>query len=293
MIIKKNQMKNTIVFLGAGASAADGAPIQGAIFKKIAQSFQDNDYIRIGGHNPFSQEAIAPFFRNMFGIDVYKDDLNKVIFPTAEEAIGILDLAYSDRKGFGSFSYKLGNRPENYPSIDQMRMILLESISTAINQNITQTNSIHEKLTKNLKAKSLLDNVVFITTNYDRLIDTALINTLGAGVINYCTVHEGGDSQIKDIPGKVSLLKLHGSLDWKLCPSCHTISITDDRQCVRCKDFTQIFIVPPTFYKDMGYLALRSVWYMFEQYLRHKIKIKPPILNQDNMGYQQPIFQAH
>ncbi len=261
-------MKNTIILLGAGASAADGAPIQGAIFKEIAKWWKDNYENIFHEHNPYSQEAILPFFRDMFGIDFLRDDLDKAIFPTAEEALGILDLAFSERRGFGSFSYRIGNRPTNYPTVDQMRMILLESISSAINNNITANSTIHQKLTDNLKAKSLLDDVVFVTTNYDLLIDAALSKSIGKDKINYCAVHEDSEALIYDVPNRVSLLKLHGSLDWKECPSCHTISKSSNNQCSRCGDFTQIFMVPPTFYKDMGHLALRSVWYMFEQYLK-------------------------
>ena len=106
---------------------------------------------------------------------------------------------------------------------------------------------------------------MFVTTNYDLFIDNALSNSLGEQSIDYCAPFDG-EPRAKNT-GKVILLKLHGSLNWRECPSCHTVTRQEHYQCPRCDDFPHPFIVPPTFYKNMGHLTLRSVWHAFEQQL--------------------------
>jgi hypothetical protein len=72
---------------------------------------------------------------------------------------------------------------------------------------------------------------------------------------------------------KMSLLKLHGSANWKICSNagCHQIEIkpltqdpekwaSEDGQCQKCGWQTQPFIVPPTWSKGEFREPLQSVW---------------------------------
>jgi NAD-dependent SIR2 family protein deacetylase len=257
--------RRILILLGAGASAADGAPLQGALFKKFAEQWRNDDGIR-WDHNAFSlRNAIPSFFRKMFGIDFYRDNLDEVPFPTVEDVLGVLDFAFAERRGFGAFSYRLGNRPTNSPTIDQMRLIILELISSVISSEAQQSQSVHERLVKNLVSAKLLSDVIFVTTNYDLLIDNALSNCLGEELIDYYGAFE--DESLTKNAGNVILLKLHGSLNWWICPSCHTVFRQSRHQCSRCDDFLHPFIVPPTFFKEMGHLTLKSIWHFFEQKL--------------------------
>jgi hypothetical protein len=76
------------IFLGAGASAAEGAPVQNKLFKsyfklKIKDSEKERRRIK---------EELEQFFLAIFNIDFKYGKIGKSAFPTFEEAIGILDL---------------------------------------------------------------------------------------------------------------------------------------------------------------------------------------------------------
>lgn len=101
-----------MIFTGAGASAADGAPIQAALFKAFACELRANDNRKLYHSAWSSDEALPPYFREFFGIDIFRDDLDEVDFPTFEEALGVLELARGRDDSFGNRSYQLGHRPQ-------------------------------------------------------------------------------------------------------------------------------------------------------------------------------------
>src|SRR5688572_25186507 len=92
--------KKYAIFLGAGASAAEGAPIQSNLFRDYFQLLK-----RRGGHYSSEHEReLATFFQLMFDIDVDDDASLKVAkFPTYEEALGVLDLADLKNESFKDF----------------------------------------------------------------------------------------------------------------------------------------------------------------------------------------------
>ena len=67
-----------VIFLGAGASAADGAPIQSKLFK---------DYFSNGPHQDAINDDLSQFFKDFFGIDTTLN-IDGVEFPTFEEILG-------------------------------------------------------------------------------------------------------------------------------------------------------------------------------------------------------------
>jgi hypothetical protein len=104
-----------LIFLGAGASAADGAPIQGAVFREYARGLQhcDNDDIRLPGTAWSPETAFPSFMRDFFGIDTLRDDIDAVDFPTFEEALGVLELARARGESFGGFDHRFGQSATN------------------------------------------------------------------------------------------------------------------------------------------------------------------------------------
>src|SRR5215216_4899143 len=84
------QYQKTAIFFGAGASAADGAPVQDALFKSYFNSASrlSDDMDRI----------LADFFSIMFSINVNSGVLAETLFPTFEEILGIIDLAERKRE---------------------------------------------------------------------------------------------------------------------------------------------------------------------------------------------------
>ena len=82
----------TVIFLGAGGSKANGAPLQGEVFKEY---FRSNVFKN--SHENMGRE-IATFFAKMFGIDVHNDPVHSIVFPTFEEVLGLTDLAILRKK---------------------------------------------------------------------------------------------------------------------------------------------------------------------------------------------------
>jgi hypothetical protein len=89
------------IFLGAGASCAEGAPTQAGLLREFfKESFANYGPANGYGerHPPLKnikalKNRLARFFKVLFGFDPMNDNLDAVEFPTFEEALGIIDLA--------------------------------------------------------------------------------------------------------------------------------------------------------------------------------------------------------
>ena len=87
----------TIIFLGAGASAAEGAPIQSTLFREYFKYYRSMPAHAV--HHAWDGELVT-FFHAFFGIDVDHDNLDKAEFPTFEEILGMLELADAQHDSF-------------------------------------------------------------------------------------------------------------------------------------------------------------------------------------------------
>src|SRR5882757_403801 len=98
-------MPDTAIFLGAGASKAEGAPLQGELF---ADYFSSSSFRKSRGK---MDRELAAFFSEMFHIDVRRRDIRAVNFPTFEEVLGLTDLAIMRKEAFRHFDME--NRDRN------------------------------------------------------------------------------------------------------------------------------------------------------------------------------------
>lgn len=137
----------------------------------------------------------------------------------------------------------------------------------------------HRGLVTKLREADQLRNVLFISTNYDILIDNALDDQHHHDI----DVDYGVDFRNFDRPGdwsrprrdrSVFLFKPHGSLNWLFCPTCNELEITPkekgvvtrliseyaDQRCTVCRTVFSPLIVPPTFYKDLNNVFLSEIW---------------------------------
>jgi hypothetical protein len=76
-------MVDTAIFLGAGASKAEGAPLQGELFRDY---FSSPAFKNSGDE---MDRELATFFAFMFQIDVDHGDIPNIKFPTFEEVLGL------------------------------------------------------------------------------------------------------------------------------------------------------------------------------------------------------------
>ena len=271
-------MRKTAIFLGGGASAAEGAPVQSMIFKKY--------FTALRAENNYSDctlvRELRAYFKQMFYIDVLQDDLDKIHFPTFEEAIGLLDLAVRKRQSFKNFD--LENLAQNSNRIGYIRQYLVLLMAEVLEDKTSVVRGYHRELVEHLNEFGCLTDTTFISTNYDVLIDQALSFrdgiTIDYGIEFTKGRKEAGLLSTPQSMSPVTLYKVHGSLNWSYCPTCNSVKLIDEQQgilnlltdpfqarCSQCQSVRTPVIVPPTFFKDMSNSFLTIVWHKTEMSL--------------------------
>lgn len=287
----------TAIFLGAGASKAEGIPVQDELLKLYFRNKSREEFFR-GSNLPFSMEdTLASFFKIMFDIDVFSEDTQNQDFPSFEEIIGILELAEMRRETLNlDRLFPCMNKKNNYVGLQStmlpkflfsnlenhlVRLYIIILISKVLAENTNSSRGYHLKLIQNLKRAELLRDVVIITTNYDTLIDNAIINSCGKNHIDYgvefCDTRPHSHPQCPEI----KLFKIHGSLNWLFCPSCSNLKLTpistngiklvtgvSEVICSKCNSFMLPVIVPPSYFKDMSNAFLSTIWNKTENILK-------------------------
>jgi hypothetical protein len=285
----------TAIFLGAGASKAEGAPLQGEMFR---------EYFSEPGYKTSKDKMdleLAAFFLQMFGIDVCLDT-TKINFPTFEEVLGLTDLAILRKEAFRNFDIE--NRAINSGRLRFIAQYLVFLVAKVLDTKLKGRATAHRKLVAALKKAGVLRDVAFVSTNYDILIDNALTEIydevdLDYGV-DFRNFERDYDWKRPRQSKRVMLFKPHGSLNWLFCPTCNELEITPKEKgvvtrlisefthnsCQECGSIYSPLIVPPTFYKDMNNVFLSSIWNRTDNMLR---KVKHVVF----CGYSFPDADIH
>lgn len=172
-------MKN-IIFLGAGASKADGAPLQNELFKEYfalrMKKRQEGNILYddfIDDFTPMDirvEIKVKEFFKDFFGINNFENHYN---YPTFEEALGMLDLAINRKEHFLQLfeTYNLSSlKQDNYQS---SRLALILAMTETIDFLLGNSKgTMHSILLSNLQKRN---DFAFISTNYDILIDNSIL----------------------------------------------------------------------------------------------------------------------
>jgi len=269
-----------IIFLGAGASASEGAPLKDALFR---------DYFLLSGEDPQEvhqemNQMLSSFFSAFFGIDVQDADLREISFPTFEECLGILELALNRQESFKNFS----QTPER-PDIQRLRQHLIFLIAIILNNKLRDSAGYHIRLVKRLLHENKLRKTAFITSNYDILIDNALLDLFEEGIdLDYgvdFTNFIREQNWTRPRPREsVKLFKIHGSLNWLYCPTCLSLTLTPKEKrvatlvfrpqpCPICRSHMIPIIIPPTFFKVMSNYYLQEIWKKAEEHIKQARRI--------------------
>jgi hypothetical protein len=252
-------------------------------------------------------EQLSQFFKAVFSIDLSKS-LKNITFPTFEEALGVLDLLEMRRESLRGFDFaseaqqpgkqqkpklKRKAKQQKEPQANRtqlVRLCLILAMSKAISDGLKESKKPpwHQTLVDNLRAKKVLEQTVFVSTNYDLLIDGALGFQIDYGV-EFSGPYQFGSRKTSAPNGvqpggnqPIKLLKLHGSLNWLYCPVCNNLNsweskkavlslMSENRPITRCRFCESVMspvIVPPTFYKDMTRVFLGNIWNKTENALR-------------------------
>lgn len=251
---------DNVIFLGAGASAPEGAPLQGELFR---------EYFRYQRDNPIKSRRsmdrrLSEFFDVFFGIDVANDDLDVVDFPTFEEAIGMIDLAIQKMEGFKCY------RSDPIGGIIHMAVDLVFLIAVILDQKLGAECRYHVELVRGLENRGQLENTCFVDLNYDILMDNALLKLAPSVGIDYGVAFANAEA-LPDCEKRVPLCKLHGSLNWLYCPTCVALSLTPGtggagklifaaERCATCGTVIFPILIPPSFFKAMNEPYIKPVW---------------------------------
>lgn len=264
-------MADTAIFLGAGASKAEGAPLQGELFRDYFSS-----HLFKNSHEDMDRE-VATFFSEMFQIDVDHGDIPNITFPTFEEVLGLTDLAIMRKESFRNFDIE--NRATNSGRLRLIAQYLVFLVARVLDDKLRGNAKLHRQLVSNLSKTYELQRAVFVSTNYDILVDNALAEEQENGTdldygVEFRNFDRPGDWRRPALDSRVQLFKPHGSLNWLFCPTCNELEITPEEKgvvtrlisnlanatCPLCGSVYSPLIVPPTFYKDLNNVFLSSIW---------------------------------
>lgn len=267
-------MVDNVIILGAGASAAEGAPVQAKLFKEYFLLKRKNG-------EPINKHLIS-YFYNFWQINLNTVDLEEVLFPSFEEALGMLELAKQRQEYF----LNLYNTT-NYHHMDQIIEELIFLIAEVLQRTLGQFSKLHTLLVEKMVNNNKIRNTSFISLNYDILIDNSLtklhdVIDLDYG-IDFVNFNEPGNWHRPHPDNSIKLFKIHGSLNWLYCPICKKIRITPLEKsvtllisknlknrllCHSCKALFVPILVPPTFFKIMSNPYLVQIWDKAENALR-------------------------
>jgi len=274
-----------VIILGAGATKAEGGPLQGELFEQFFAElrYRENE-LPIG-----MAERLKKFFMVFFGIDIYRWTRKSPRYPTFEEALGMLDLALQRNESFRDYDQS----PVN-PDIQAVRQDLTFLIALVLEWKLSGDTSVHQRLVERLERERVLRHTAFLSLNYDILIDNALasrqiwpIYHLDYGIPftnmiprwSELALTTPGDLWYEPEPDRaVRLMKLHGSLNWLYCPTCVKMTIKPKENgavrvavvpepCRSCETKVIPIIIPPTFFKVMSNHFLQQVWRTAEETL--------------------------
>ena len=263
-----------VIFLGAGASAADGAPLQNQLFRSYFQHRQlQNDEI---------SDSLRKFFKDFFGIIVSNEN-DDIDYPTFEEILGILELAIARGESFKHYPLLPGS-----PKIQSVREQLIFLVARILKETLKVERLNHDRIVRRLAHEKRLSKTAFISLNYDILIDNAITDAhaiidLDYG-ISFTNFRKKNDWHKPRKGRSVVLYKLHGSLNWLYCPTCIAVTITPKEKsvstlierpiaCKVCYSNMIPIIIPPTFFKVMSNYYLQLIWRSAENTLRKAERI--------------------
>ena len=265
-INEKGIIIENVIFLGAGASKADKAPLQRELLNKFFDYVKNDNFPQYLTKSQISR--LKKYFEKFYGINFDVDELNKQ-FPTFEEVLGVLDLSLLRDESFKYYE----NRP-NKSHAEILREDLIMLIANILKKELINSHGIHQDFINDLaKMKDMLKKTGFVSLNYDILIDNALDDySIDYGV----EIIQPQFQKEKN----VKLLKLHGSLNWQYCTNCVKLALTPRvksalklDECPLCKRKRIPIIIPPTFFKVMSNYYLQRIWHETERMLSYAKRI--------------------
>ena len=297
--------RDVVFFFGAGASVADGIPLQACILPKALSqsSVQDS---QVGGE-------VIRFLERFFGLDNVPQHV-----PSLETVFTFLDYFINRDEHLDS--------EHSVSRLREIRECLIKIIHYVVSHQTMTDASTHRAFWELIGSSNR--NVSMVSLNYDSALDEAFDFLYPTrAYIDYCikllnydfeeqtgfnwwvnprepVAYWGGD------PVPIKILKLHGSVNWKFCRACRRVLLTpwstqiDLEQGAFVADFGEdeslraehlcpidgcrfeTLILPPSHVKDLRNSVVSTIGGEIEQELRLAKKI---VL----IGYSLPDADVH
>jgi NAD-dependent SIR2 family protein deacetylase len=286
-VLVDNTPDRNVFILGAGFSVDAGAPLVNDFLDTARELFDDP--------NSNLDEQEKEDFKKVFEFrkhvsqarEKFKIDLDNI-----EQLFGLIEMSYRLDSGTSNVRDAMvyviaktlqlaiqgkGNRPSIVirSSVPNAPWMHLFNPGEQLHPNVFRpdiyrhfANLITGKYDDPAKLRSRAN--IVITFNYDLVLDNVL-RRLDVNPDYGLDEPAIEGSQEKGV--QISLLKLHGSTNWAICPSCQKVHVlqdvkfTDDpgafrmRSCSRCGGAgLRLLLVPPTWDKSEYREAMRPVW---------------------------------
>ena len=260
----KSENGKIVYFLGAGATkaVAQNAPLNKELLKKALSDFQSTP----------EAERLNDFIERLFPWE------NRII---DNQIWNLFDYIIQEGKS-PCFDY-------NLEQIVALRKDLLDLVIQEFQESLGRAD---QKIYKKFADKIKHVDSTIISTNYDIIIDNAL---LGKVNYNYGTkirkivASEFGEelglrrpghyAPISMNTGSLSLLKIHGSLNWLYCPKCDEVDVSFGEKgviktlkglyCINenCTKKYEALLITPTMFKNYENRIFRETWECAEKKL--------------------------
>ncbi len=246
-------MKAVYIF-GAGASAAEGAPVVRNFLHTAYRYFKEENH---DADIEIMWEYLEYFYGARKKINTGAD---LDTYPGIDEIFNIIDWCLLHNQAFSI----------RFPRIrlHDVKTALVKLISMTLDKSLPLSDSMHRLFVSKTLGKN--DQFpTFVSLNYDIVLDKA-IRATGYG-LEYGFY--GNHSDHLEQGGKIPLYKLHGSLNWSFCPLCGEISEHEEKiahllfkesdsiDCLNCgSGNSQAIIIAPTLYKSYNISRLHNVW---------------------------------
>jgi NAD-dependent SIR2 family protein deacetylase len=244
----------TVYVFGAGASAAEGAPVVRNFLRVAYRFFKEENY------DP-DLEIVWEYLEHFYGYSTgicSGEDLDR--YPGIDEIFNIVDWYLLHNQAF--------SRRFSRPRLHDLKTALIKLISMTLDRSLPPHQGIHHSFVSGVIKKEE-ELPAFISMNYDIVLDKA-IRAAGYGLEYGFYGRHGDHFKSKE---RVPLYKLHGSLNWSLCPLCGEISEHEEKvahllfkesnviSCLNCRgENSQTVIIAPTLYKSYGISRLQNIW---------------------------------
>ena len=217
--------RDVVFIFGAGASYADGAPLQEDILPLILDT--DNEEL-LGS---LIHKVIQEFLEDNF---IWDKDAG--YYPTLEEVFGFID--YFIQKGESL------NQKYNLGLIIEIKEALIKLTHYIISSRTSSSSRVYQLFWETVYKYN--KNISAIVLNYDTYLEDAFLCMFPRNVyLDYCLKLANYD-YTEDIddknwwvnprepilslptldPVSIKLIKIHGSLNWKYCNCCNQVLLT-------------------------------------------------------------------